>query len=130
MVDKKLFEKASIFTDAALTFEDEGGYPFSIPVSFEVDANEKLIKIQKPRSVPSLVGRNVGIIFNHVTPLPTGGYTDRRYIVFWGQLQGEAESYVLKPTKGVVWDEKEVPFFQYSEMKVTRARKYLHDLEE
>ncbi len=130
LVDMRLFEKASTFSDAALTFEDEGGYPFSIPVSFKVDAKEKLVRIPKLKSMPPLAGRNVGIIFNYVNPLPTGGYTDRRYIVFWGQLQDEAETYVLNPTKGFVWDEKEVPFFQYSEMRVTRARKYLHDLEE
>lgn len=130
MVEQRLFEKASAFSDAALTFQDENGYPFSIPVSFEVDAKEKLVRILRLKSIPSLAGRSVEIIFNHVTPLPTGGYTDRRYIVFWGQLQGEGENYVLKPTKGFVWDEKEVPFFQYSEIKVPQARRYLHDLQE
>jgi 1,4-dihydroxy-2-naphthoate octaprenyltransferase len=36
----------------------------------------------------------------------------------------------MKPFKGFTWDEKEIPFFQYSEMKNTRARRYLNDLRE
>lgn len=49
MVNPKLFEKAVAFTDAALTLIDDDGYPFSIPVSFEVDgeASNSNIKTSK-----------------------------------------------------------------------------------
>jgi 1,4-dihydroxy-2-naphthoate octaprenyltransferase len=130
MVDKKLFQKAATFSDAALTFIDDDGYPFSVPVSFEVDAEKQLVRVSKPANLTQLETRNVGIIFNHVTPLEGGGYTDRRYVVFWGRLQGEGGTCVLRPAKGFVWDEKEIPFFQYSEMKNSRARNYLDQLKQ
>jgi len=130
LVEKNLFEKAAQFTDAALTFIDDDGYPFSVPVNFEVDIMNQSVKISIPKSLPSLRNREVGLIFNHVTPLPVGGYTDRRYIVFWGRLQEEGGGYLLKPTKGYTWDEKDVPFFQYSEISVPQGRKYLESLKE
>jgi len=130
MVEKVLFQKAATYSDAALTFVDDDGYPFSVPVVFEVDSEQQVVKISKPKSLPSLRGREVGLIFNHITPLPMGGYTDRRYIVFWGQITDEGDNFMLRPTKGYTWDEKEVQFFQYSEMKVSRARSYLDQLKE
>lgn len=128
LVNPKLFEKAAAFTDAALTLMDDDGYPFSIPVSFEVDPGKQVIRISKPASLLNPEAQNCGIIFNYVTPLPGGGYTDRRYVVFWGNLQDEGKTCVMKPVKGFVWDEKDVPFFQYSEMKNPRARTYLDKL--
>ena len=130
MVQKELFQKAATYSNAALTFIDDDGYPFSIPVNFEIDSENQLVKISKPENFPSLRGRDVGVIFNHVTTLPTGGYTDRRYIVFWGKLIEEGAKLLLKPEKGYTWNEKEVPFFQYSEIKVSRARRYLTQLHE
>ena len=130
MVDRKLFENAAKFKDAALTFIDDDGYPFSIPISFEIDIEKQLVQISNPLNLPHSESRTVEIIFNHVTPLPQGGYTDRRYLVFWGKLEKDGGKIVMKPFKGFTWDEKEIPFFQYSEMKNTRARKYLDSLRE
>ncbi|MGA3109637.1 MAG: prenyltransferase [Candidatus Bathyarchaeia archaeon] len=130
MVEKVLFEKASTYSDAALTFVDDDGYPYSVPVECEIDPDKQVLKITKPKSLASVGGKEVGIIFNHITPLPVGGYTDRRYLVFWGKLEERGEKLTLEPTKGFTWDEKEVPFFQYSEMKVSRGKKYLDELSE
>ena len=130
LVEKSLFQKAATFSDAALTFIDEKGFPFSIPVSCKIDTESRILEVVKPKYLPSLQGREVAVIFNHITPLPVGGYTDRRYIVFWGRPSKEGELLWLKPTKGFTWDEKEVPFFQYSEMKNNRARRYLDQLKE
>lgn len=130
MVNKELFEKAAGYSDAALTFVDADGFPFSTPVSFEVDAQNQVVKIRKLKSLPSLQGRNVGVIFSYITPLPIGGYTDRRYIVLWGQINEDNETLVLRPTKGYTWNEKEVPFFQYCEVTLPRARSYLQRLGE
>ncbi len=127
MVDRKLLEKAAAYSDAALTFVDGDGFPFSIPVSVEVDSTNQTVKIQKT-SLPSLQNREVSVIFNHITPLPVGGYTDRRYIVLWGRVVESNGTLLLKPTKGYTWDEKEVPFFQYSEVAVPQARSYLDQL--
>jgi 1,4-dihydroxy-2-naphthoate octaprenyltransferase len=130
LVEKELFRKAATFSDAALSFIDDDGYPFSIPVTVEVDQGNRVVRFSKPMNLSSLQSRDVSLIFNHITPLPTGGYTDRRYVVFWGRLTDEGENFLLKPSKGYTWDEKDVPFFQYSEMRNTTARKYLDQLKE
>lgn len=130
MVERELFHKASTFADAALSFIDDDGYPFSVPVSVDVDPENQVVRIAKSSSIPSLEGREVNLIFNHIKALQTGGYTDRRYVVFWGQLLDDGMKLVLRPVKGYTWDEKDVPFFQYSEMKNITARKYLDELRE
>lgn len=130
MVEMELFRKAATFSDAALSFIDDDGYPFSIPVNVEVDQENKVVRFAKPMNLSSLENRDINLIFNHITPLPTGGYTDRRYIVLWGRLTDEGEKFLLKPSKGYAWNEKDVPFFQYSEMRNSTARKYLGQLKE
>jgi len=130
LVNKDLLTKAASYSEVSLSFVDDDGYPFSIPVSVEIDQENGIVKIAKPRNLPMLDGKEISLIFNHITPLPVGGYTERRYIVLWGKLVDEMDNFRLKPAKGYVWDEKEVPFFQYSEMKVTRARRYLNELNE
>jgi len=130
LVSNDLLAKAASYTEVSLSFVDDDGYPFSIPVKVEVDREDGLVKIAKPQTLPALDGKEISLTFNHITPLPAGGYTDRRYIVLWGKLSDTADGFHLKPSKGYVWDEKEVPFFQYSEMKVSRARRYLNELNE
>lgn len=130
MVSKDLLSKAASYSEVSLSFIDDDGYPFSIPVSVEIDQENGIVKIAKPRTLPRIAGREISLTFNHITPLPVGGYTDRRYVVLWGKPVDAVDGYRLKPSNGYVWDEKEVPFFQYSEMKVTRARSYLNELNE
>ena len=130
MVTKDLLAKASSYSEVSLSFVDDDGYPFSVPVKVEVDQENGFVKIAKPQTLPTLDGKEISLTFNHITPLPAGGYTDRRYVVLWGKLSDAADGFRLKPAKGYVWDEKEVPFFQYSEMKISRARRYLNELNE
>jgi 1,4-dihydroxy-2-naphthoate octaprenyltransferase len=128
MVEKSLLEKASKYSDAALTFIDDDGYPYSIPIKCEFDLKTETVTFQKPKSLVTVAPREAELIFNYITPLPVGGYTDRRYVVLWGRLDPNGEKVTFLPTKGFTWDEKEVPFFQYSEMKVSKAREYLDEL--
>ena len=130
MVSKNLLTNAASYSDVSLSFIDEDGYPFSIPVKVEIDQENGSVNITKLGALPNIDGREISLIFNHITPLPMGGYTERRYIVLWGKPAAVADGYRLKPAKNYVWNEKEVPFFQYSEMKVTRARRYMNQLNE
>lgn len=130
MVEKSLLEKASKYSDAALTFIDGDGYPYSIPVKCGFDLQSETVTFRKPRCLDAIAPREAELIFNYITPLPLGGYTDRRYVVLWGRVEPDGEKVRFRPTKGFTWDEKEVPFFQYSEMKVSKARKYLDELTE
>ena len=130
MVSKDLLAKAASYSEVSLSFVDTDGYPFSIPVHVKVDQASEMVKIAKPRTLPSLDDKKIALMFNHITPLPAGGYTERRYIVLWGKLVDTGNEFHFKPVKGYLWDEKEVPFFQYSEMNVSRARRYLNELNE
>jgi 1,4-dihydroxy-2-naphthoate octaprenyltransferase len=130
MVEKSLFQKAAEYKDASLSFIDDEGFPFSIPVQFQVDTENRFVKILKPQGLPIPVGREISLTFNHITPIPNGGYTDRRYVVFWGRLEDGESEFTLKPSKGFTWDEKEVPFFQYAEMKNPKGRTYLGEIKE
>ena len=130
MVSKNLLARAASYSEVSLSFVDTDGYPFSIPVHVEVDQASEMVKIAKPRTLPSVGDKEIALTFNHITPLPAGGYTERRYIVLWGKLADIGNEFHFKPAKGYLWDEKEVPFFQYSEMKVSRARRYLNELNE
>jgi 1,4-dihydroxy-2-naphthoate octaprenyltransferase len=130
MVEKSLLEKASKYSDAALTFIDDDGYPYSVPVKCEFDFEKELVTFERPKSLTRVTAHEAELIFNHITPLPVGGYTDRRYVVLWGKLNEDGQKLRLQLTKGFTWDEKEVPFFQYSEMKNLTGRKYLNELSE
>jgi len=128
MVERSLLEKASKYSDAALTFIDNDGYPYSFPVQCEFDFQKGTVTFAKPKGLDDVGKGEVELIFNHITPLPVGGYTDRRYIVLWGRVEPDGEKLQLRPAKVFTWDEKEVPFFQYSEMKVSKGRSYLDEL--
>jgi len=113
------------YDEAIVTYVDDDGYPFSYPTGFK-DENGKII-LEKTNLRE---GTYVSILFNHITPLPSGGYTDRRYAVLWGRLVFEGGRAVLNPSRSYGWDEKKIHFVQYCEESVPRAKRYLRMLEE
>jgi 1,4-dihydroxy-2-naphthoate octaprenyltransferase len=117
-------EELQQYREAIITYVDEDGYPFSYPSDFETENGRIIIKQPKIREA------HVSVLFNHITPLPTGGYTDRRYVIFWGILKMEKDRAVLQPIKSYGWDEKKIHFVQYCEESIPRARRYLKLLEE
>ena len=130
MTLEDILSKVGEFEDAVLSFVDEDGYPFSIPAEFSVTASGK-IRLTRPEALKqSLAGRRVNVIFNSITPLPGGGYTDRRYIVLWGEVAEEGDRLLFSPDRHYGWDEREVPFPQYCESSVPQARRYMKRLRE
>jgi 1,4-dihydroxy-2-naphthoate octaprenyltransferase len=76
-----------------------------------------------------LEGRDVNVIFSHIHPLPEAGYDERRYVSVWGPLgRGPDGRLELTPEESQSWDESKVPFFQYSEITVPQAHRYLEAL--
>ena len=122
--------KVGEFEDAVLSFVDEDGYPFSMPVEFSVAASGK-IHLTRPKALEqSLAGRKANVIFSHITPLPEGGYTERRYIVLWGEVAEEGEGLLFSPVRYYRWDEREIPFPQYCEISVPQTHRYMKRLRE
>jgi 1,4-dihydroxy-2-naphthoate octaprenyltransferase len=117
------------FSHAVLAFADADGYPVSVATSYTVDAGRGLLLLDPPAGdeVTPPEGAEVNIIVSHIRPQEIG-YDERRYVQMWGTLEREGGRLALRPTGSQSWDEKKVPFFQYSEVTVPQAHEYLDEL--
>jgi 1,4-dihydroxy-2-naphthoate polyprenyltransferase len=120
------------YAHAVLVFLDPDGYPVGVATSFEVDLERGAIGLERPRgqAVVAPEGAEVNVIFSHIHPQPEMGYDERRYLSMWGSLQAEGEGYRFTPRRSQHWDERETPFFQYSELGVPQGHRYLRELGE
>src|SRR5438874_13354553 len=73
-------DRLSRFRYGVVTWIDKDGFPFSVATDLLLSESGEILL--KKRSAPAImpVGR-VGVLFNHITGIPTGGYTDRRYML-------------------------------------------------
>lgn len=101
----------------------------SVATGFSVDAKRGTIVLEEP-SEPARppAGREVNVVFSHIRPLPGQGYDERRYVSAWGMLRRAGGRLELQPEEAYRWDESEVPFFQYSEITVPQAHRFLDEL--
>jgi 1,4-dihydroxy-2-naphthoate octaprenyltransferase len=56
------------------------------------------------------------------------GYDERRYVSLVGRARRTDGSLEFAPERASSWDEQKVPFFQYSELTVPQAHRYLGEL--
>jgi 1,4-dihydroxy-2-naphthoate octaprenyltransferase len=94
------------FSDAAATFLDDDGYPLSYPTVVK-PAEGGFIVENPPYISPK---KKLTVTLNHITPLPTGGYTDRRYVMMRGEAEVRGGTMFFKPVKLYGWDEKKKAF--------------------
>jgi len=115
------------YDEVTCAFIDDDGYPLAAPVSYELHEATGKLSIRIPKGIePQRISEKVvNVIFNHITPLPSGGYTDRRYLSVRGKAQLKGDELIVEPTKIYGWDERSVPFPEYCEVTVPRARRYL-----
>jgi 1,4-dihydroxy-2-naphthoate polyprenyltransferase len=118
------------YAHAVLVFLDADGYPVSVATSFDVDLESGAIGLKRPsgQAVMAPEGAEVNVIFSHIHPQPEMGYDERRYVSMWGPLRAEGEGYRFTPQRSQGWDERETPFFQYSELGVPQGHRYLREL--
>jgi 1,4-dihydroxy-2-naphthoate octaprenyltransferase len=119
------------YAHAVIVFLDDDGYPVSVATGFEVDATRGVVRLDPPAGMETMPpkGRNVNVIFSHIRPLPEAGYDERRYVSIWGPLRRRDDGRLeLVPEDSQSWDESKVPFFQYSEITVPQAHRYLDAL--
>ncbi|MCS7133938.1 MAG: 1,4-dihydroxy-2-naphthoate octaprenyltransferase [Candidatus Caldarchaeum sp.] len=114
------------FTDVVVSYVDDDGYPMSYSTTARKQ-NGKLV-LEKPTYLKPK--KQMTVLLNHITPLPTGGYTDRRYLMMKGEAEILQDRVVFTPRKSYGWDEKTKPFFQYCEENVPQAKSYLRKLSE
>lgn len=121
------FQRLSQFKYGIISLVEPDGYPLSLPTSFQLTSRNEIL-LTKPNGNVSLVGRRVGVLFNHIAAIPTGGYTERRYMLIWGRLSEESGGLKLDPESMSEWDEKVVPFPELCAKAAPQGQKYLESL--
>lgn len=117
------------YSHAVLAWVGDDGYPMSVASRFTVKGERvSLSEIAEVVSPPS--GRDVNLIFSHIRPRPGEGYDERRYVSAWGRLRRAGKQLAFEARGAYHWDEQETPFFQYSELTVPQAHRYLGELGE
>ena len=122
-----MLEDVREYDEAIVTYVDDEGYPFSYPSSYRIE--DGAVVLERHGWLKKKSSDKVSVLFNHITPLPTGGYMDRRYIVLWGGIEEKQDTIRFTPSRRYSWDEKKVHFFQYCEISVPRGRRYMQLLE-
>ncbi len=122
------FARLSQFKYAIINMVEEDGFPLSLPTDFELTPKKEIL-LKKPESHVALNGRSVGVLFNHITAIPTGGYTERRYMLIWGKLAEQKGRLRLDPEAVSEWDEKILPFDQLCAKAAPQGQKYLEMLQ-
>jgi 1,4-dihydroxy-2-naphthoate octaprenyltransferase len=75
--------------------------------------------------------REVSLTGSHIRPQPGYGYDERRHVTVWGRVTPAGAGgarLTLRAAAAWGWDEAEVPFFEYSERSIGRARTYFDAL--
>jgi len=121
-------DRLSRFRYGVVTWIDKEGFPFSVATDFLLSENGEIL-LKKPSVSPPMSENRVGVLFNHITGIPTGGYTDRRYMLVWGRVSDDKGFLKLHPEEISEWDEKVLPFDKLCAAAVPQGRKYLESLQ-
>ena len=121
-------DRLALFRYGIVTWIDKDGFPFSVATDFILSENGEIL-LKKPSVPATLTGGRVGVLFNHITGIPTGGYTDRRYMLVWGRVSEDKGFLKLHPEELSEWDEKILPFDQYCAQCAPQGAKYLGTLQ-
>lgn len=122
------YQRLANFRYAIITIVGDDGYPFSVITNFQLTPERKIL-LDKPASPSKLDGKKVNVLFNHITGIPTGGYTDRRYMLLWGTTREEHGKLRLDPENLSEWDEKILPFPDYCAKQAPQGAKYLQKIQ-
>ena len=122
------YERLAKFHNAIITTIEKDGFPYSVPTNFELTQERKIL-LEKPNTAQKLDGKKANALFNHITGIPTGGYTERRYMLVWGTLHEENGKLRLEPERLSEWDEKILPFPEYCAKVAPQGAKYLEKLQ-
>jgi 1,4-dihydroxy-2-naphthoate polyprenyltransferase len=123
------FERLATFGHVVVSWIDDAGYPFSVATAFMADAAAGFVSLSRT-APPIPTDRELGVVGSHIHPTP-GGYDQRRYVELWGRAAPAPGNRLrFTPTRAWGWDEREVPFFEYSERSVPQSRRYLAALSE
>jgi len=121
------FARLAQFKYAIINVMGKDGYPYSVPTEFQIDKSQRIL-LKPPVSPISIAGKRAGVLFNHITAVPTGGYTDRRYMLIWGSLVDNDGMFELRPEALSEWDEKILSFPELCAKAAPQGQRYLEGL--
>jgi 1,4-dihydroxy-2-naphthoate octaprenyltransferase len=129
-IDRDLLRACSTDYDhAVVIFRAPDGYPLSVATSYRVEPDRGVILLDRPAGdAAPPEDQEVNVIFSHIRPLPEMGYDERRYVQFWGTLRRANGQLELAPERSHSWNEAKLSFFEYNEVTVPQAHRYLEDL--
>lgn len=111
----------------------DDGYPLSVATDYTVDMDHLRIRLDRPAESDFAVqggGGEVNVVFSHIHPQAGVGYDERRYVSLWGATRVEDDVIVFSPDRVQSWNEDKLPFFEYSEVTVPQAHRYMEELGE
>jgi 1,4-dihydroxy-2-naphthoate octaprenyltransferase len=125
-------EKLATYPHLIVTWVGEDGYPVSAAVAADVDPAAGTASFDWPAGLAAPSGSApISLTGSHIRPQPGYGYDERRHVTVWGRLvapESRAVRVTLHAERAWGWDEAEIPFFEYSERSVGRARRYFDAL--
>ncbi len=124
----RALEKLAGYPHHVLTWVGEDGYPVSVAVSAAVDPRAGTATFVPPAGLAVPTVGAISLTGSHIRPQPGYGYDERRHVSVWGVADRRGETLVLTATGAWGWDEQELPFFEYSERSLGRARRYFDAL--
>jgi 1,4-dihydroxy-2-naphthoate polyprenyltransferase len=119
--------EAGGYDRAVLAYVDADGYPMEVSTGFRTEGD--LLLLNAPAGdVSPPDGTRVDVLFSHIRPVEGYGYDQRRYVSVWGTVRHGDGVLFVSPERAKGWDERDVPFFEYSERSVPQAHRYFRDL--
>ncbi|MGP1673793.1 MAG: prenyltransferase [Candidatus Limnocylindrales bacterium] len=107
---------------------DDSGYPVSVAVEAVVDPAGLTVTFAAPAGLTVPSDRQVSMTGSHIRPQPGYGYDERRHVTVWGRATVGDHAVTVTARTAWGWDEREVPFFEYSERSAPQSRKYFDAL--
>ena len=121
-------EKLATYPYQILTWVEASGYPVSVAVDAEIDPVAGLARFRAPAGLTIPPVGDVSLTGSHIRPQPGYGYDQRRHVTVWGAAIVQDGAITFRARSAWGWDEAEVPFFEYSERSVDKARRYFDAL--
>lgn len=110
------------------TWVDDAGYPVSVAVEAVVDPLGMTATFASPEGLTVPTDRLVSMTGSHIRPQPGYGYDERRHVTVWGRATVGDHAVTVTGRSAWGWDEREMPFFEYSERSAPQSRKYFDAL--
>jgi 1,4-dihydroxy-2-naphthoate polyprenyltransferase len=121
-------ERLATYPYQVLTWVDDDGYPINVAIDANIAPEAGIATFAVPAGLAVPADREASLTGSHIRPQPGYGYDERRHVTVWGRVQPQGQTLVLTPTAAWGWDERDLPFFEYSERSTGTARRYFDAL--